>query len=388
MFTNEEKFGILILYIKKTKGGQDLMNNEYKSLQPDGEHRGTPTKAAVLGVTVLAAVSSVLSAFSIAFLLCSAALYGWLVSAAKRPVLTVFAPAAAAAVLWLVTKDISSFVNPVFIYLTGAVCGICIRKKLHLWRSAAYSGIVVGVMFIVSFLFLLLQTQREYVLNGELVQAVAAWWNELTASFTEYFSQLVEAAGAQLELELTPSMMKELMDQTAVLFPGILAALFSVVGAAVYLLSRASHKIFGTEELIFSVAEKRIHFGVSIHLAVFFLISAVMAAICSAFKNSHVPQFAFVNLCIGMFVPMLSNGIYMLIAKLRSPVLQVVSPDGEVMKTPPNTLILWIIIPITVINPLMGMLFVAFFGAVEEIKFFITAALIKRSRKKHGGEQE
>lgn len=362
------------------------MNSELKPCDSKMTAPRRPSVYTIFGITVLAAAGSVLSAFSIAFMLFSVALYGWLESSGKATFITIVGPALACTATWFVTKDWGSLVNPLCIYAAGVVCGICIRKKQHIWRGAAFCGTVLGIMFLVSFALLLTDPEAGYMEDGSIINAFSAWWNEMTATFTDYFTQIVEKSGA--EIEITADMMEQLLAETAVLMPGVIAAIFVLIGGASYLLARVAHKVFGTESAVFEEQDMPLHFGVSVHVAVFFLISAAMAALCSVFKNAETVQFAFVNLCIGMFIPMLSNGIYMLVAKLKAPELQVVAPDGKVMRTPPKTMILWIIIPIAIINPLMGMLFIAFFGAVEEIKFAIALALIEKNRKKQGGSQE
>ncbi len=362
------------------------MNSEFKPGTSGIKEKKQPMLFIILGITMLAAVGSVLSAFSIAFILFSAALYGWCTSVARHPVVTLAGPLAACLIAWLVTKDIDSLVNPLFVYLAGVVCGICIRKKQHIWRGAAFCGTAFGAMFLVSFYFLLSDAEAGYMQDGNILHAFSAWWNEMTSAFTEQFLQIMEKTGT--ETEITASMIEELFAQTAVLMPGVLAAFFVLLGGGAYLLSRIAHRVFATESLVFKEEEKQLHFGVSIHLAVFFLVSSVMAALCSVFRNAETVQFAFVNLCIGMFIPMLSNGIYMLIAKLKAPEVQLVAPDGRVMRAPSKTMILWIIIPLAVMNFLMGLLFIAFFGAVEEIKYALALALVEKSKRKNNGTQE
>jgi len=142
------------------------------------------------------------------------------------------------------------------------------------------------------------------------------------------------------------------------------------------------HRAFATEELHYN---ERFNPVVGLHGAVFFIATVLLAAIVSAFKGTEVVQFAFVNIAIAMFIPLFITGVSILIMKIKAPRQVIVTPDGRAVRAPRRTFILWLIIPVFIMSPLMGMLFVAFYGASERINAEIFKLMKNKMDEKNKG---
>lgn len=356
------------------------MNNY--DMTPSPQEKTYPSAVTVLAVLAISAVASLLSA-SFVFMLAAAALSAWLAASAKHPAVSAAVPVISFGVLFLITKSIPDALIPTAsVYLIGIICALCTVKKVRLWIGSVLCGAGFALYFAVSFIYLLYSSEQGYMESGSLITASALWWNDMTAAFADNFFAVLETVNTEAELEITRGMLDEMMMQTAVLLPGVISAVFLALGTGVVLLSRVAHKILKTAPRFFPRGRHVSDWSVDVSVSVFFIISTVMAAVFSLLKNTEVVQFAFVNISIAMFLPMLANGIYTFIVRLKAPRPTVTAPDGTPVPRPSKNLMLWILIPMAVINPFMAMLFVAFFGAIEQINDVIAARLQKRQQDK------
>jgi len=335
----------------------------------------------VFGVCFLCGVSTLLSAFSFLFLLAGAALAAWLISASKRPALTAAVPLLCTALLWVFSKDmLSSLITGLSVYLLGALAALGIKLKASFWKGSVFCSVGFAAYFGASFFYMLDRWSVEKGADGSIFDAAVLWWNEVTASAAEAFTQTIEAA--ELGFDVTKDMMDSVISSTTVLLPGTFAAVFITLGALLYLLGAVMHRAFATEELHYN---ERFNPVVGLHGAVFFIATVLLAAIVSAFKGTEVVQFAFVNIAIAMFIPLFITGVSILIMKIKAPRQVIVTPDGRAVRAPRRTFILWLIIPVFIMSPLMGMLFVAFYGASERINAEIFKLMKNKMDEKNKG---
>ena len=340
-----------------------------------------PSPLKVLGVCFLCGVSTLLSAFSFLFLLVGAALAAWLITAAKRPAVTVILPIVCTALLWVFSGDIaSSLISGLSVYLLGALAALGIKLRASFWNGSVFCSVGFAAYFGVSFVYMLDRWNAENGAAGSIIDAAVLWWNEVTAAAAETFTETLEKA--ELGIEVTKDMMDTIISSTAVLLPGTFAAVFITLGALLYLLGAVMHRAFATEELHY---RGKFDPAVGLHGAIFFIATVLLAAIASAFKGTEVVQFAFINIALAMFIPLFVTGVAIIIFKLKAPRQIMVTPDGRAVKAPRRTLLLWLIVPVFIMSPLMGMLFVAFYGASERINAEIFKAMKKKMDGKNKG---
>ncbi len=356
---------------------QDKVTPEHQSIT-----KKYPSSSKVFGACVLCAVCTVLASFSLLFLAVGAALSAWIISASKRPAVSAVIPVVCAFTLWFFTAEIYvAFVTAFSVYVIGLLAAVGIRTKASFWLSSVICSVGAGLYSCASFLYMIYNWNIERGGTDPIVTAIVMWWNEITATAVDSFTKTFESA--QLGVEVTPDMIEQLVSGTTVLLPGALAAVFVAVGAVIFVIGSAMHSLFGTEK---SCRVKKKDPLVGLHTAIFFIITVLVAALISAFKNTELVQFTLINMAIAMFVPLFVTGITILIRRIKAPRELIKTPDGRVIAAPRRLFILWLIIPLAFFNIFMGMTFVAFFGAVERINSEIFIALKKKAEGEGGSD--
>ncbi len=326
--------------------------------------RKFPSAGKVFGVYILCGICTLLSTFSFLFLILGGVLTAWVISVSKRPGFALAVPVFAVAFLWFFSKDVwLSAISGIFPFLIGLLGAFATRKKLSYWGGSVLCAAGFGLYSGASFVYMLYNWSLEKE-TGDIVSTAILWWQETTSAAVEIFTKTMESA--QLDMALTKDTADALVSGTAALLPGSLSAVFVFLGALMYLLCTVAHKALGTEECFFA---RKIDPTVGFHGAIFFVVTVVLSVIASFFKNSEAVQFAFLNIATAMFLPLLVTGIAIIVFKIKvaRSITAVMTPDGKTHPAPKGTFILWIIIPLTVFSPFMGLTFIALYGAVERI---------------------
>lgn len=170
---------------------------------------------------------------------------------------------------------------------------------------------------------------------------------------------------------LSETDVKELLSIMATMAPGLIAAMWQAIGAAVYFIMKLLFRTFGKS------ASTRGEYVFPDAPIVFFAVSMLLSFIFSLINGAEVIRIAALDIALALSAPTFFNGAATIVRKMKNPET-VTLPDGTTVKRSPVGIIV-LTVASALINPLFPIGVVLVYSAVVTIK-----KLVVNSKRKDG----
>lgn len=245
--------------------------------------------------------------------------------------------------------------RPIVIALPMVVC-ISGGKKLFtsIGFTAAAFTLVVGATFLLSL----------YTAYGSVAEGFSIYITQMKDEMTAIISQATAAISEAYDVEYTLSDydIESILSRVAVIMPSFLIAVSEILSASAFFSCLLILKIKGRYDHFF---KGRLDASISTPTCIFFMISGVCALLFSASNTSLPVSFAFINVCVILFLPLFVQGILNLISGFKSKDV----PPGQIRSPGRFSAILTaaFFLILTLYNPLFAFFFLAYYGAYGSV---------------------
>lgn len=306
----------------------------------------------------------------------ASAVYALVMLVSRQKWVCAFPVLLAFGVLFAVTQQpLLSAVYALRPILIAASLAFCISKGKKLFTCIGVCTAAVSAVILVTF------STAIYVSYGSLLTGFSTYISETKPQIVNAVLQAFEVLkqANELEFSLSEADIDSWIRQMAVILPAGLIVVAEFISATAFF---ASQLLLMIRSRIRCFYKGRPDYTISVPTSLFFMISGVAALLFSLSASTMFVAYAFANICIILFIPMLIQGIITLVASFKHP-----RSDSE--KSPfsgeraSGVLTLVSVLLISFFNPFFGVFFLAYYGAFSAVR----RALAEYIKKKMNSDE-